>query len=119
MPNVNSTANPLVMNDNCQTPLDLARVKGHCDVVRAIEVCLHLKFSTGSEIFKFFFFVCCLYLLPMWPQLKTSFDHSVFRVESVCFVGGCGNFMGQAFWKHLRHSGCKEKCIRFFPFPFS
>ena len=51
MPNVNSTANPLVMNDNCQTPLDLARVKGHCNVVRAIEVCLHLKFSTGSEIF--------------------------------------------------------------------
>ncbi|XP_038722416.1 putative E3 ubiquitin-protein ligase XBAT35 [Tripterygium wilfordii] len=35
-------ANPLVMNDDCQTPLDVARAKGHCNVVRAIEshICL-------------------------------------------------------------------------------
>ncbi|XP_038720941.1 putative E3 ubiquitin-protein ligase XBAT35 isoform X2 [Tripterygium wilfordii] len=35
-------ANPLVMNDDCQTPLDIARAKGHCNVVRAIEshICL-------------------------------------------------------------------------------
>lgn len=26
------------MNDDCQTPLDLARAKGHTKVVRAIEV---------------------------------------------------------------------------------
>ncbi|KAG4126426.1 hypothetical protein ERO13_D10G156800v2 [Gossypium hirsutum] len=35
-------ANPLVMNDDCQTPLDVARVKGNVNVVRAIEdhICL-------------------------------------------------------------------------------
>ncbi|KAK8684657.1 hypothetical protein V6N13_040673 [Hibiscus sabdariffa] len=34
--------NPLVMNDDCQTPLDVARVKGNVKVVRAIEehICL-------------------------------------------------------------------------------
>ncbi|KAL6989927.1 hypothetical protein U1Q18_015680 [Sarracenia purpurea var. burkii] len=30
-------ANALVMNDDCQTPLDIARVKGNINVVRAIE----------------------------------------------------------------------------------
>ncbi|KAL5542277.1 hypothetical protein UlMin_009987 [Ulmus minor] len=30
-------ANALVMNDDCQTPLDVAREKGHTNVVRAIE----------------------------------------------------------------------------------
>ncbi|KAL5561917.1 hypothetical protein UlMin_031664 [Ulmus minor] len=35
-------ANALVRNDDCQTPLDVARLKGHTNVVRAIEnhVCL-------------------------------------------------------------------------------
>ncbi|KAJ7979854.1 Ankyrin repeat-containing protein [Quillaja saponaria] len=35
-------ANALVMNDDCQTPLDVARAKGHTNVVRAIEshICL-------------------------------------------------------------------------------
>ncbi|KAJ7954704.1 putative Ankyrin repeat domain protein [Quillaja saponaria] len=35
-------ANALVMNDDCQTPLDVARAKGHTSVVRTIEshVCL-------------------------------------------------------------------------------
>ncbi|KAK6161246.1 hypothetical protein DH2020_004627 [Rehmannia glutinosa] len=35
-------ANALVMNDDCQTPLDVARAKGYSNVVRAIEghVCL-------------------------------------------------------------------------------
>lgn len=33
-------ANPLVLNDDCQTPLEVARVKGFSNVVRAIEVCL-------------------------------------------------------------------------------
>ncbi|KAI0493479.1 hypothetical protein KFK09_023597 [Dendrobium nobile] len=35
-------ANPLVMNDDCQTPLDLARAKGNSNVVRAIQnrICL-------------------------------------------------------------------------------
>ncbi|XP_058101611.1 probable E3 ubiquitin-protein ligase XBOS34 isoform X2 [Magnolia sinica] len=31
-------ANALVMNDDCQTPLDMARAKGHSNVVRIIEV---------------------------------------------------------------------------------
>ncbi|KAG8481396.1 hypothetical protein CXB51_026194 [Gossypium anomalum] len=36
------SANPLVMNDDCQTPPDVARVKGNVNVVRAIEdhICL-------------------------------------------------------------------------------
>ncbi|KAK1267753.1 putative E3 ubiquitin-protein ligase XBOS34 [Acorus gramineus] len=35
-------ANPLIRNDGCQTPLDIARSKGHCNVVRVIEnhICL-------------------------------------------------------------------------------
>ena len=32
-------ANPLALNDDFQTPLDVARDNGHSDVVRAIEVC--------------------------------------------------------------------------------
>ena len=32
------SANALVMNDDCQTPLDVARSKGFSNVVRAIEV---------------------------------------------------------------------------------
>ncbi|XP_010527401.1 PREDICTED: putative E3 ubiquitin-protein ligase XBAT35 [Tarenaya hassleriana] len=37
------SANPLVLNDNCQTPLEVARVKGYSNVVRAIEshICLY------------------------------------------------------------------------------
>ncbi|KAE8731526.1 hypothetical protein F3Y22_tig00002799pilonHSYRG00043 [Hibiscus syriacus] len=31
-------ANPLAMNDDDQTPLDVARVKGNVNVVRAIDV---------------------------------------------------------------------------------
>ncbi|KAG1361832.1 putative E3 ubiquitin-protein ligase XBOS34 [Cocos nucifera] len=35
-------ANPFIMNDDCHSALDLAREKGHCNVVRAIEsrICL-------------------------------------------------------------------------------
>lgn len=33
------SANALVLNDDCQTPLEVARAKGHNNVVRAIEVC--------------------------------------------------------------------------------
>jgi ankyrin repeat protein len=32
-------ANPFITNDDCHTALDLAREKGHVNVVRAIEVC--------------------------------------------------------------------------------
>lgn len=38
-------ANPLAMNDDCLTPLDVARLKGYNNVVRTIEVLLHLMFS--------------------------------------------------------------------------
>lgn len=31
-------ANPFARNDDCQTPLDVARTKGHANVVHAIEV---------------------------------------------------------------------------------
>ncbi|KAK9684972.1 hypothetical protein RND81_10G246600 [Saponaria officinalis] len=43
-------ANPFTRNDDCQTPLDVARVKGHCNVVRAIEA--HISCFSGdmSEI---------------------------------------------------------------------
>ncbi|KAJ6821416.1 putative RING zinc finger and ankyrin repeat containing protein [Iris pallida] len=44
-------ANPLVMNDDCQTPLDLARAKGHCNVVRAIEARICLFSGWLREIF--------------------------------------------------------------------
>lgn len=38
-------ANALVRNDDCQTPLDVARVKGHTNVVRAIEN--HICYFSG------------------------------------------------------------------------
>ncbi|GMY06276.1 probable E3 ubiquitin-protein ligase XBOS34 isoform X1 [Fagus crenata] len=38
-------ANALVRNDDCQTPLDVARIKGHTNVVRAIEN--HICYFSG------------------------------------------------------------------------
>ncbi|EXC01806.1 Putative E3 ubiquitin-protein ligase XBAT35 [Morus notabilis] len=38
-------ANALIMNDDCQTPLDVAREKGHTNVVRTIE--LHICLFSG------------------------------------------------------------------------
>ncbi|CAA0817420.1 Putative E3 ubiquitin-protein ligase XBAT35 [Striga hermonthica] len=42
---VSHGANALVMNDDCQTPLDVARAKGYTNVVRAIEA--HLCLFSG------------------------------------------------------------------------
>ncbi|KAL9227613.1 hypothetical protein vseg_003282 [Gypsophila vaccaria] len=39
-------ANPFTRNDDCQTPLDVARIKGHCNVVRAIEA--HISCFSGD-----------------------------------------------------------------------
>lgn len=36
------SANALVMNDDCQTALDVARAKGHSRVVRVIEVLVNV-----------------------------------------------------------------------------
>lgn len=36
----NISANALVRNDDCQTALDIARIKGNINIVRAIEVSL-------------------------------------------------------------------------------
>jgi len=35
---INFAANPLVLNDDCLTALEVARTKGHSNVVRTIEV---------------------------------------------------------------------------------
>ncbi|KAG0486327.1 hypothetical protein HPP92_008422 [Vanilla planifolia] len=60
-------ANPLVMNDDCQTALDLARAKHHANVVRAIEtrICLFagwLREITGPSILEAF--------APQWVSKK-------------------------------------------------
>ncbi|XP_020584919.1 probable E3 ubiquitin-protein ligase XBOS34 [Phalaenopsis equestris] len=60
-------ANPLVMNDDCETPLELARTKGHTNVVRAIEnrICLFagwLREINGPSIFEAF--------VPQWVSKK-------------------------------------------------
>lgn len=60
-------ANPLVMNDDCQTPLELARAKGHLNVVRAIEarICLFagwLREIHGPSILEAF--------APQWVSRK-------------------------------------------------
>ncbi|KAH0451775.1 hypothetical protein IEQ34_019074 [Dendrobium chrysotoxum] len=60
-------ANPLVMNDDCQTPLELARAKGHSNVVRAIEnrICLFagwLREINGPSILEAF--------APQWVSKK-------------------------------------------------
>lgn len=64
---VNLSANALVLNDDCQTALDVARAKGHGNVVRAIEVCpdflslhenipaCHIEMN-GLVVFPFFYF---------------------------------------------------------------
>ncbi|XP_021770141.1 putative E3 ubiquitin-protein ligase XBAT35 [Chenopodium quinoa] len=39
-------ANPFARNDDCQTPLDVARTKGYCNVVRAIEA--HICYFSGD-----------------------------------------------------------------------
>ncbi|KAK9140538.1 hypothetical protein Scep_010219 [Stephania cephalantha] len=38
-------ANPLLMNDDCQTPLEVARMKGYSNVVRTIES--HISYFSG------------------------------------------------------------------------
>jgi len=38
----NFPANPLQMNDDCQTALEVARAKGNTNVVRVIEVAFKL-----------------------------------------------------------------------------
>lgn len=43
------SANALVMNDDCQTPLDVARVKGFGNVVRAIEVLFEVKYCFAID----------------------------------------------------------------------
>ncbi|KAJ6819311.1 putative RING zinc finger and ankyrin repeat containing protein [Iris pallida] len=60
-------ANPFIMNDDCQTPLGLARAKGHCNVVRAIEsrTCLFsgwLREVYGPSILEVF--------APQWVSRK-------------------------------------------------
>lgn len=40
--NVQLSANPLVLNDDCQTALEVARAKGNSNVVRAMEVAFKL-----------------------------------------------------------------------------
>ncbi|KAB2053171.1 hypothetical protein ERO13_A12G159700v2 [Gossypium hirsutum] len=57
------STNPLVMNDDCQTPLDVARVKGNVNVVKAIED--YIVYSlvgcgsfTGQDLLKCLFLSC-------------------------------------------------------------
>lgn len=51
------SANALLMNDDCQTPLDVARAKGQSKVVRAIEVCVNAR---GVMQFKFLSVPMCI-----------------------------------------------------------
>ncbi|CAL9756551.1 unnamed protein product [Musa acuminata subsp. burmannicoides] len=44
-------ANPFIMNDDCHTALDLAREKGHCNVVRAIESRISLFTGWLREVY--------------------------------------------------------------------
>lgn len=102
------SANALVMNDDCQTPLDVARVKGHSNVVRAIEVYLNLY--------------CDDILMQYKIQSQQDFSFSVFkllahniflllcRVIFVYSLVGCESFLDQVFLKcwHLNYS--HEKC---------
>ena len=44
-----ASANPLVRNDECQSPLDVARSRGFANVVHAIEVCSSLTNVTSCN----------------------------------------------------------------------
>lgn len=80
-------------NDDCQTPLDVARTEGHANVVRLIEVCL-----TNVEVIitqKVFY----LYLYSL-TWLKFYFSLLLFRIMFATSLAGCGNIMVQAFLKH-------------------
>jgi hypothetical protein len=82
-----------VRNDDCQTPLGVARTKGHANVVRVIEVCLtNLEIRTTQK-------VLYLYLYSLaWSKFYFSF--LLFRIMFATSLAGCGNIMVQAFLKH-------------------
>ncbi|XP_058101610.1 putative E3 ubiquitin-protein ligase XBAT34 isoform X1 [Magnolia sinica] len=60
-------ANALVMNDDCQTPLDMARAKGHSNVVRIIEGHIGLFYGWLRELYGPGFLEA---LAPQWVSRK-------------------------------------------------
>ena len=86
------SANALVRNDDCHTPLDVARVKGHTNVVRTIEVCLtNVEVKNFSKSF---------YLYVLFNMVKVLLYFLHLRIIFAISLAGCGNFMVQAFLKH-------------------
>ena len=74
------SANPSVANDDCLTPLEMARMKGHTNVVRAIEarlklLKLNLMLSMSSSI-----------VLKVLTVL--SFFGDVWMQNHLCFFAG-------------------------------
>ena len=78
------------MNDDCQTPLEVARAMGHSNVVRAIEVCI-MGHAVMSVLLH------CVW--KMWENnmLFTMFLLIPCRVIFLYSLVGCGSFMGLDF----------------------
>lgn len=74
---VQLSANPLVLNDDCQTALEVARAKGHSNVVRAIEV--HSNFCNVINMIVLLYEVewadCFLFLLFIVIPKHLSFSN--------------------------------------------
>lgn len=95
------------MNDDCQSPLDVARAKGHSNVVRTIEVCLHCNSIQIPMDFSCF---CGFKMI-----IETYFSRVVCRVIYVCSRVGCGNSMDQDFWNYWLLNWSQGKCKYFIP----
>ncbi|KAI0492347.1 hypothetical protein KFK09_026618 [Dendrobium nobile] len=74
-------ANPLVMNDDCQTPLDLARAKGNSNVVRAIQLCINIQTVANMKI-SYFFTVGNHVGTPLHHDAKKGLDGTIILLLS-------------------------------------
>ncbi|PKU62616.1 Putative E3 ubiquitin-protein ligase XBAT35 [Dendrobium catenatum] len=74
-------ANPLVMNYDCQTPLDLARAKGNSNVVRAIQLCINIQTVANMKI-SYFFTVGHHAGTPLHHAAKNGLDGTIILLLS-------------------------------------
>ncbi|PPS07068.1 hypothetical protein GOBAR_AA13571 [Gossypium barbadense] len=90
------STNPLVMNDDCQTPLDVARVKGNVNVVKAIEDHICLFFGWMREFYRPGFIEIWVVVLPIGSRnnskpfkLELAIYSTLQNVKTFKNVKGC------------------------------
>ena len=94
------------MNDYGQTPLDLARAKGHASVVRAIEVSFYMLNTIFCRAVH-----SHTHLYRILKQDSNNLNLLImYRGMCAYSLVFCGNFMDLAFWNIWLHSCFQEKC---------